>query len=164
MSLEIIGKFIGPEEVISTKEVGKTPLGKSVLEVETQIKPSGSNEPAQTAKRVYTEPTIEAVLTDEQGDWNSFRDRKFRHMVSTITELAIEYGITGEEMDPLLMAAGRNFATMIDKAVYSKWFGETETFVPGGTSFHGFSLLDAHNELIRTTNTTGEGLDTTDQA
>lgn len=166
-SLEYIGKFIGPEEVIEIEEDGKTPLGDSVFKVKTKFESFvNDNGEEDVATRIYTKATLDATISDQKSDWNTFRDSKFRHIVDKITELAIEYGISGEEMDPLLMSVGRNFATMIDKAVYKKWFGDTKDFVPGGGSMHGFTLLAAHNELHLNegidSNGTGKGPDSTD--
>ena len=129
--LQYIGKFVGPEEIV-TVEV----KDGEILTVTTK---SGDDVRTHTLTRVG----LETIITDEAKDWNYVQEARFTPLIAEFTRLCVEMGIKGGELEPLLRQAGKNITNLMDKAVYVKWHGSAVDYVPDGNPLFDFLVTEA---------------------
>jgi hypothetical protein len=139
MSFEYVGRFLGPEEIISVDVNTVTKDGVEVLDVKSRT------EAGVESVRRFTREGLAVSVSDERKDWNHVQEARFTPIVSEITKLMIAMGVRGGEIDALLQQVGRNMSNALDKAVYVKWNGTSEGHVPGGNPYFDFTITEADN-------------------
>lgn len=138
MALEIIGKFIGPDEIESTAVADfTTPEGKEIIEVTFK----GGR------KHIFSAETLDYIITDEVSDHNSVQDKKLMPIVRKIMSIIAEHDINVGELEMLFKQVGMNLDKAFNQATSYLWFKDDKEFVPGFDPMHGVSLLMAERVL-----------------
>jgi hypothetical protein len=140
----MIGKFLGPEEIVEIKEVGTTHRGVSIVEVVT--KRQGTED--KTRLTTTTQKALDLLATDDASDWNHLQETKLQEVVSKFVEIATDYSIQGGELEPMLRRLGLTLATQFEHAAHIKFEGNDDEFVPGGSEFYGWSLAKAEQVIV----------------
>jgi hypothetical protein len=136
MSLELIGKYIGPDEIVSTEPSElKTPEGKGVVEV---VFKSGR-------KHIFTEETLAYVVTDEVSDHNTVQEKKFTPVIRKIMSVLLEHDLNVSEIEMLFKQIGFNLDSTFNRATSYLWFKDEKEFVQGFDPMYNVSLLMAEN-------------------
>lgn len=134
MSLELIGKYIGPDEIISTESTGyTTPSGKSFINVCFK---TGRSHP-------YTEETLSYIVTDEPSDPTSVLEKKMTPIVRKVMDVLYEYDVNSGEIEMLFKQIGFNIDVVFDKATSWLWFKNHKEHVPGFDPMMYVSLMMA---------------------
>lgn len=135
MTLESIGKFIGPDEVVSVEVTeDKTPKGNNVVKVFLK---SGRN-------KIYPENVLEYVLTDTVSDYNTLQMNKFTPVIRQFMEIVAEYDLNVGEVEPLLRNIAANIDNSFNRATNFLWSGDDGQFAAGFDPMYSVSLLQAH--------------------
>ena len=140
MSLELIGKFIGADEIESIKPAEvKTPEGKDVMEVTFKNK----------KKYIYPVTTLELVVTDELSDASTVQQKKMTPMIRQVLGICAEYDLSVSEIEMLFKQIGSNLDLAFNRATNQIWFGDDTRFAPGFDPMNDVSLLMAHSVLSK---------------
>ena len=137
MSLEYVGKFYGPDEII---EISNSEDGMVILELRNKE----NNPDAKSYKIEITQLASELVISDEPRDWNYVLDKKIDHLINRFVEISMEYGVTGGDMNSILQKLGLRYSSILDRSVNFLITGDDNKFVPGGNIYFDFSLNQAH--------------------
>lgn len=87
--LKSIGKFIGPDKINNLREVErKTYSGNPVYEVEF----------VDGRKVEYPEEILNTIISDEQGDWNSLREKVLVEPFRKIQMILLDSEMTLEDI------------------------------------------------------------------
>jgi hypothetical protein len=136
MSLELIGKFIGPDEIVSTDVYEKTtPEGKGIVEVTFKT----------GRKHIFTEETLEYIVTDEVSDLNAVQEKKFTPVLRKIMSVLMEHDINIGEVEMLFKQLGYNLDMVFNRGTSYLWFKDEKEFVPGFDPMYNVSLLMAEH-------------------
>ena len=137
-SLELIGKFIGPDEIVSvTLSEHKTPEGKEIVDVTFK---SGRN-------HIFSKETLDYIVTDEVSDSNSVQEKKFTPVIRKIMSILIEHDLQVGEVEMLFKQLGYNLDVIFNRATSYLFFKNEKEFVPGLDPLHYVSLLMAENAV-----------------
>lgn len=141
---EYIGKFLGPEEILEVKEVGKTNRGVVTLDVITRRQ--GTED--KTRSTSITSTALGLLATDEMKDWNYVQETKLEEVVKHLMGIATDYGVRGGELQSMLAKFGMALAVRFEHAAHIKFEGNDDEFVPGGSEFYTWSLAKAEEVIV----------------
>lgn len=134
MSLELIGKYIGSDEIVSINLVDfKTPKGSEIYEVTFKTGRS----------HIFSEKALGLIVTDELSDATTVQDKKFKPMVDEIVEIISEYDVNLGEIEMMFKQIAGKFDLEFNKAMSFLWFKNSKEFVEGFSPTHFASLLMA---------------------
>ena len=138
MSLEAVGKYIGPNEIVSIEQADfKTPGGKDILKVTFK---SGRH-------HIYSKETLERIVTDALSDETTVMEKKLMPVVQEVMNILAEHDINVGEIEMLFKQLGMNIDKAFNQATSYMWFKEPKEFVPGFDPMHNVSLLMAERVL-----------------
>lgn len=138
MSLELIGKFIGPDEIVSVNVLEyKTPEGKNVLDVSFK----------NGRKHIFTEETLEYVVTDTISDLNTVQEKKFTPVIRKFMSILLEHDLNVGEIEMLFKQLGFNIDAVLNRATSYLWFKDEKEFVQGFDPMYNVSLLMAEQAV-----------------
>ena len=134
MSLELIGKFIGPDEIVSVTllEV-KTPKGGEVYEI------GFSNE----RRHLFSKTTLDLIVTNTLSDLNEVQEKKMIPMLTEVMDVIREYDLTTKEVSTLSQKLSAIFTDTFDRTTSFLWFGDKKEHVIGFDPLINASLLMA---------------------
>lgn len=122
MSLQAIGKFIGPNEIVATVVTEyKANDGGEVVEVEFKT----------GRKRLYPLKVLNLIITDEVSDVNSVSEKKLLPALQKVMEIVHEYNIEYGEIELFTKQLVTNLDNNFNRALSYLWFNDTKEFVPG---------------------------------
>lgn len=125
--------FYGPQEIISQVEAEGF--------VTLTLKPEENGEAYELK---IPRVVFEAVVSEEQKDWNYIHSIKLNAAGLAVIEVLMKYGITGGEIKTFLEKVGRDYFVTIDRAINYQFTGNDKRFVPGGDVYYDFDLNRAH--------------------
>lgn len=135
MNLENIGKFVGPDEILSVDSLKeKTPKGSEIVKVNFK---SGKS-------KIYPTLALEYVVTDEISDYNTLQMKKFTPVIRQFMEIIAEYDVNVGEIEPLMRNIATNLDNTFNRATNLLWGGNDKDFAPGFDPMYSVSLLQAH--------------------
>lgn len=138
MSLELIGKFIGSQEIVSVQEIDfKTPKGEAVYEITFKDERS----------HIYPVKVIELIVSDEATDANYVQEKKFQSLCSEIMDSIAEYDVNLGEVQMLVKVLTGSIDEEFNKAASMLWFKNKKEHVPGFDSTYYASVLMAKRVL-----------------
>jgi len=136
MSLELIGKYIGSNEIVSTKVLDlTTPAGTQIIEVEFK----------KGNKRMYNVETLKTIITDEISDESTVSQKKLMPVVQKMMELVAEHDLQYGEVDMLTKQFITNIENTFNRALSFLWFKTDKEFIPGTDPMWDVSVLHAHD-------------------
>lgn len=139
MSLELIGKFIGSDEIVSSSVAGfKTPQGKDVIEVTFK----------NNKTRIYPIETLEYIVTDEESDANVVREKQLTPIIRKVLGVLAEHDIKNGDIEMFFKQLATNIDLAFGRAINYMWFKDDAEFVPGFDPQYDVSLLMAHNVIV----------------
>lgn len=147
ISLELIGKFIGPDEIIgSTIATSITPDEEPMIEVSFK----GGK------KRKYTCKALEYMVTDEISDYTTVSDKRINKIAEEVVNLIREYDITVGDLDRLMQKIAMGVEEKFNEATSFLWFGDAKEYTVGFNPMYDVSLNMAE-EIIKQKSNDGEG-------
>jgi hypothetical protein len=133
-SLELIGKFIGPDEIVSMSvSEQKTPEGKQIIDITFK---SGRS-------HIFSKETLDYIVTDEVSDANTVQAKKFTPVVRKIMSVLLEHDLQVGEIEMLFKQLGYNLDIVFNRATNYLFFKNEKEFVPGFDPLYHVSLLMA---------------------
>lgn len=133
-SFELVGKFIGADEIASTKDAGfTTPKGAPILEV-TFL--SGK-------KRIFPLKTVKLVVSDRTSDATALMQKRMTAMVAEMMEIVGEHDMKNGETDLFLKLFMTQLDMTFNRAVSYHWFKDDKEFVQGFDPNYEVSYLMA---------------------
>lgn len=140
MSLELIGKYIGSDEIVSSEVAGfKTPKGGDIVRVTFK----------NGRKRIYPVKTLDIIVTDQASDANIVREKIVRQLVLGTLSLFAEYDLKDGDLETYIRELMKQVDLNFQRAASYLWFKTDSEFVAGYDSRQDLSLLMAH-EVITT--------------
>ena len=138
MSLELIGKFIGPDEIESAdvSEL-KTPEGKDIVEVTFKSK----------RKKIYPSLALDYIVTNEASDHNNVQFKKFTPVIREFMKIVAEYDVSVGEIEALMRNLATNIDNTFNRATNYLWTKDDKRFAPGFDPMYEVSLLQAHRVI-----------------
>lgn len=136
MSLELIGKFIGPDEIVSASLLDvKTPKGNDVYEIEF----------SSERKHIFSKTTLDLVVTDTLSDLNEVQEKKMVPMLTEVMNTITEYDLTTKEVATLSQKLSAILTDTFDRTTSFLWFGNKKEHVIGYDPLMNASLLMSRN-------------------
>ncbi len=136
MSLELIGKFIGPDEIVSVTLMDiKTPKGGDVYEI------GFSNE----RRHLFSKTTLDLIVTDTLSDLNEVQEKKMVPMLTEVMNVISEYDLTTKEVSTLSQKLSALLTDTFDRTTSFLWFGDKKEHVVGFDPMMNVSVLMARN-------------------
>lgn len=130
-SLELIGKFIGPDEITESVVIeDTTPQGTAIIEVTYK---SGK-------KRRYTKTALDYMLTDELSDYTTVSDKRLNKIADEVVALVREYDVTVGDIDRLMQRIAQGIENKFNEATSLMWFGNPKEYTPGFNPMYDVSL------------------------
>lgn len=138
MSFQAIGKFIGPDEIVATTVLEHvTPSGKAIIEVEFK-----------TGKtRLYPEPILELIMTDEVSDCNSVSEKKLTPALQRVMEVLTEHNIEYGEIELFTKQLVTNLDNNFNRALSYLWYGNDKEFTVNAEPMWYVSVIMADRIL-----------------
>ena len=127
MSLEAVGKFIGPFEIESINEIG----GEE--DVVTVVFTTGRT-------RMFHKKTLEIIMTAESSDLSLVQSKKFEAIIPLVMSILTEYDLETMEIQMLFKTLGQKFDEKFNHARSILWFGGDKEYVEGFDSENYISL------------------------
>lgn len=146
-SLELIGKFIGPDEIVeSSVTENVTPNGEPIVEVTFK----------NGKKRCYTGTALKYMLTDELSDYTAVSDKRLNKIAEEVVSLVREYDVTVGDIDRLMQKIAMGIEEKFNQATSLMWFGTDKEYTPGFNPMYDVSLNMAES-VIKKKPHDGEG-------
>jgi hypothetical protein len=147
VSLEFIGKFIGPDEIVELVPTNVyTPKGTPIIEVTFK----GGK------KRRYTATALDYMLTDELSDYTTVSDKRLNKIASEVVSLVQEYDVTVGDIDRLMQKVAMGIEEKFNEATSYMWFRNPKEYTVGFNPMYDVSLNMAQ-EVIDQKPHDGEG-------
>ncbi len=138
MSFELIGKFIGTDEIVSSEDAGfKTPRGGDIVRVTFK----------NGRKRIFPLKTLAIIITDQVSDPLTVRNKIIRQLVLGTLSLFAEYDLKDGDLDEYLRELMKQMDLNFQRAASYLWFKTDSEFVAGYDSRKDLSLLMAHEVI-----------------
>lgn len=138
MSLELIGKFIGPDEIVSSELSDfKTPSGKDVVQV---VFKNGR-------KRIFTVETLEYIVTDTESDYTTVQQKHLTPVIRKVLNVLAEHDIKNGDVEMFFKMLATNIDLAFGRAINFMWFKDDKEFTPGFDPQYDVSLLMAHRVI-----------------
>ena len=136
MSLELIGKFIGPDEIVSVTLLDiKTPKMGEVYEI------GFSNE----RRHIFSKTTLNLVVTETISDLNEVQEKKMIPMLNEIMDIISEYDLTTKEVSTLSQKLSAILTDTFDRTTSFLWFKDKKEHVIGFDPLMNVSILMTRN-------------------
>ncbi len=135
MLTNLEGKFISGDTIVSAEVIDlKTPQGKDIVEVTFK----------NGFKRLFTQLTLDAIVSDEVSDASSVSEKKLKPVIMKVMEVLAEHDINVGEIDMFQKQLGSNLENSFNRATNYLWFSNDKEFVPNFNPMYDVSLLMAH--------------------
>lgn len=139
MSLELIGKFIAHDEIVSVNpSEEKTVAGNSVV---TLTFKNGK-------EKDYPEKVLEYIVTAAPSDLTEVQQNLLTPAVRECLQVCMEYNLDFGDVDAFIKNLFTNINMQFARAQYILWRGDDDDFVPGFEPMMGVTLMDAHQVFI----------------
>lgn len=146
-TLELIGKFIGPDEIVETMmSEDKTPSGGDIIEVTFK----------NGKKRSYPRLSLEYMLTDVISDYTVVSDKRLNKIADEVLNLVSEHDFPVGDLDRLMQRVAETFESKFNEATSFLWFGNPKEYTPGFNPMYDVSLNMAQ-KIIKNKTHDGEG-------
>jgi len=138
MSLELIGKFIGTDEIVSSEKAEfNTPRGGEVVRVTFK----------NGRKRIFPAKTLDIIVTEQASDPTVVRDKTVRQLVLGTLALLAEYDLKDGDLETYIRELMKQVDLNFQRAASYLWFKTDSEFVAGYDSRNDLSLLMAHEVI-----------------
>lgn len=138
MSLELIGKFIGTDEIVSSSLADfKTPAGKDIVSVTFK----------NGRSRIYSAETLEYIVTDEVSDPTTVQGKHLTPVLRKVLNVLAEHDIKNGDVEMFFKMLATNIDLAFGRAINYMWFKDDKEFTPGFDPQYDVSLLMAHRVI-----------------
>ncbi len=138
MSLELIGKYIGADEIISSEMANfKTPKGGDIVRVTFK----------NGRSRIFPVKTLDIIVTEQVSDANIVREKIVRQLVLGTLALFAEYDLKDCDLETYIRELMKQVDLNFQRAASYLWFKTDSEFVAGYDSRQDLSLLMAHEVI-----------------
>lgn len=146
-TLELIGKFIGPDEIIESSVTDDvTPNGSPIIEVTFK----------NGKKRRYTSTALDYMLTDVLSDYTTVSDKRLNKIAEEVVKLVREYDVTVGDIDRLMQKIAMGIEEKFNEATSLLWFKTGKEYTVGFNPMYDVSLNMAES-IIKQKPHDGEG-------
>jgi hypothetical protein len=129
--LELIGKFIGPDEITESSVTElKTPNGAPIIEVTFK----------NGKKRRYTQTALDFMLTDALSDYTTVSDKRLNKIAEEVVSLVREYDVTVGDIDRLMQKIAMGIENKFNEATSFMWFKSANEYTVGFNPMYDVSL------------------------
>ena len=135
---ELVGKYIGPNKIVSAEEAGNG-FVKVVVE---RI----SKDASIFLTKYLHQDGIAVSISDESIDYTKDFQNRANKIAEEVAGVFTKYNIDYTELDLLMQTIKQHITLRFDRAVSKKLFGDDSVFVPGWNPLNDMSL--AHAEMI----------------